>query len=370
MTKFKISIALLFIFSISISSIDAQRRKFVNEFLNIGVGAKSLAMFGAVSATTNDISAGYWNPAGLLKINAPFQVSATHSEWFAGIAQYDYLAFGKKMGKDKNAFGSISLIRMGVDNIPNTFNLVSPDGRIDYDRVTEFSAADYALIISYARKAFGNISVGGSTKIIHRQIGKFGSAWGFGFDFGTQMKFKNLSVGIMGRDITSTLTTWSFNFSDEEKKILAATGNDIPISSIEYALPRIIAGLAYEGKLGKEQKKFSYIVELDVNLSTDGRRNGAIKSDYIDISPAMGFELGYMEKIYLRVGVGNLQRVLNDISGDQAPFEFQPNVGLGIKLGRLHLDYTLSNVGEVSSSLYSHIFSLSLDLIKSNKVTE
>jgi len=78
----------------------------------------------------------------------------------------------------------------------------------------------------------------------------------------------------------------------------------------------------------------------------------------------MGLELGYLNKIFLRAGIGNLQRVLNDITGNQGAFEVQPNVGLGVKLGRLHLDYALSNVGEVSSSLYSHIFSLSLDLVK------
>lgn len=370
MINFKSFILLFVSLIIGISSAEAQDRKFVNEFLNIGVGAKSLSMFGAVTAKTDDISAAYWNPAGLLNIEAPFQVSAMHSEWFAGIAQYDYLAFGKKLGKDKNSFGSVSLIRMGVDNIPNTFNLVSQGGKIvDYDQITQFSAADYALIISYAKKAFGNISVGGSTKIIYRQIGQFGSAWGFGFDFGTQMKFKNISVGIMGRDITSTFMAWSFNFTDKEKDILLATGNEIPKSSIEYALPKIIAGVAYEGFLGKS-KNISYLLELDANLSTDGRRAGLISSNYLDITPAMGFELGYKKKVYLRAGMGNLQRVLVDITGKQAPFEFQPNVGVGLKLGRLHLDYALSNVGELSSSLYSHIFSLSLDLIKNKKQEE
>jgi len=355
---------------IGISSSEAQDRKFVNEFLNIGVGAKSLSMFGAVSAKTNDISAAYWNPAGLLNIEAPFQVSAMHSEWFAGIAQYDYLAFGKKLGKEKKSFGSISLIRMGVDNIPNTFNLVSQGGNvIDYDQITQFSAADYALIISFAKKAFGNISIGGSTKIIYREIGQFGSAWGFGFDLGTQMKFNKFSVGIMGKDITSTFVAWSFNFTDEEKDILLATGNEIPKSSIEYALPKIIAGIAYEGTLGKSNN-ISYLFELDANISSDGRRSSLLSSEYLDISPAFGMELGYNQKVYLRAGMGNLQRVLVDITGKETSFEFQPNIGVGLKLGRLHLDYALSNVGEVSSSLYSHIFSLSLDLIKTKKVQE
>ena len=363
MNKLK-SIIFIFVLFFSLNNINAQGRKFVNEFLNIGVGAKSLAMFGAVSAQTNDITSGYWNPAGLLKIDAPFQVSAMHAEWFAGIAQYDYLAFGKKLGKDGNSFGGVSFIRMGIDNIPNTLSLIGPDGSVDYDQVSSFSAADYALIISYAKKAFGGISVGGNTKIIYRQIGKFATAWGFGFDFGAQWKFNNLSVGLMGRDITTTFTAWSFNFTDEEKDVFLQTGNDIPLSSIEYALPKIIAGIAYEGTLGGEKKDFSYLVEFDANLTTDGRKQSIFNSDFIEIAPAFGFELGYKQKVFLRGGFGNLQKVINPANTSQKSFEIQPNIGVGLKLNRLHIDYALSNVGNLSSVLYSHIFSLSLDLAK------
>jgi len=361
MNKLK-SIIFIFLLFFLINNANAQKRKFVNEFLNIGVGAKSLAMFGAVSAQTDDIGSGYWNPAGLLKIDAPFQVSAMHAEWFAGIAQYDYLAFGKKLGKDRNSFGGVSFIRMGIDNIPNTLSLIGPDGSVNYDNITSFSAADYALIISYAKKAFGGISIGGNTKIIYRQIGKFASAWGFGFDFGAQWKFNHLSIGLMGRDITSTFTAWSFNFTDEEKDVFLETGNDIPLSSVEYALPKIITGIAYEGSFGGTQKDFSYLVEFDANLTTDGRKQSVFNSDFIEIAPAFGFELGYKQKVFLRGGFGNLQRVVNPANASQRSFEIQPNIGIGLKLNRLHIDYALSNVGNLSSILYSHIFSLTLDL--------
>ena len=343
----------------------AQSRKFVNEFLNIGVGARSLSMFGATNAIADDITAAYWNPAGLNNIEVPFQVSAMHAEWFAGIAQYDYIGFGKKLGKDQNSFGSLSIIRMGVDNIPNTLNLIGPDGRVNNDDISEFSAADYAFIVSYARTAFGGMKIGGNTKVIYRQIGKFANAWGFGFDLGAQFNFNNIQVGVTARDITSTVTAWSFNFTDEEKEVFVNTGNDIPVSSVEYALPKIIGGIAFEGGFGVDKKTFTYVAELDVNLSTDGRRQSLTTSDFIDISPAFGIELGFKEKVFVRAGVGNLQRVLNDVYGDQAPFEVQPNIGVGLKLGRLHIDYALSNAGNVSSSLYSHIFSLALDLTKS-----
>ncbi|MGE5356072.1 MAG: PorV/PorQ family protein [Deltaproteobacteria bacterium] len=340
----------------------SQGRKFVNEFLNIGVGAQNLSMFGARAATTNDITAAYWNPSGLLNIEAPFQVSAMHAEWFAGIAQYDYLGFGKKLGKDQKAFGGISVIRMGVDNIPNTINLIGSDGRVNYDEVSQFSAADYAFILSYARKFGENTRLGGNTKIIYRQIGKFANAWGFGFDLGTQIKFNNFSIGIVGKDITSTFTSWAFNFTEEEKAVFASTGNEIPKSSVEFGLPKIIAGLAYEGGLGKDKKSLTYLVEFDLNFSTDGRRHSLVTSDFIDISPALGLQFGFRDKVFFRAGFGNLQRVLNEIDGDVAPFEIQPNIGLGLKLGRLSIDYALANAGEVSSVLYSHIFSVALNL--------
>ena len=42
----------------------AQSRIYVNEYLNIGVGARGLAMGGAQAASSTDAYSGYWNPAG------------------------------------------------------------------------------------------------------------------------------------------------------------------------------------------------------------------------------------------------------------------------------------------------------------------
>ena len=60
--------------------------KYSNEFMTIGVGARSHGLSNAMVAHVNDVSAGYWNPAGLTQIEAPFQISAMHAEWFCGIA--------------------------------------------------------------------------------------------------------------------------------------------------------------------------------------------------------------------------------------------------------------------------------------------
>src|ERR1700746_3043414 len=80
-----------------ISGVQAQAPKYSNEFLNIGVGARALGMSNSYITSVNDVTAGYWNPAGLLGIGNQHQVALMHSEYFAGIAKYDYGAFATKL---------------------------------------------------------------------------------------------------------------------------------------------------------------------------------------------------------------------------------------------------------------------------------
>ncbi|MCZ2338130.1 MAG: hypothetical protein LC127_08000 [Chitinophagales bacterium] len=62
--------------------------------------------------------------------------------------KYDYGGIAVKFN-EKSA-GAFTFIRSGVDDIPNTLELVDANGNVDYDRVKSFSA-DYAfkLICSY-----------------------------------------------------------------------------------------------------------------------------------------------------------------------------------------------------------------------------
>ena len=156
-------------------------RKYSNDFLNIGVDAAALGVSNAVTASSGDVNSGYWNPAGLtyLKDN---QVAAMHASYFANIAQYDYLAYAAPID-DSSAWG-ITAVRFGVDNILNTTQLIDNQGRIDYNRVSLFSVADYAFAFSYARKAtMSDFRYGVNAKVIRRIIGNFANSWGFWFRF-------------------------------------------------------------------------------------------------------------------------------------------------------------------------------------------
>lgn len=350
--------------------------KYVNEFLNIGVGARALGMSLAQVASVNDVTSGYWNPAGLTGIGSDLQIAAMHSEYFAGIAKYDYAAIGKSL--DSVSAASISFIRFGVDDIPNTTELIDAGGNINYDRITTFSAADYAFVFSYGRKGLPrnrkvrNSSVqlnnpnglaerfrwGVNLKVIHRQVGDFAGSWGFGLDAGLQLDLGKWKLGAMAKDVTSTFNAWSFSLDDKTKQVFEQTGNELPQNGLEIALPQLILGGGREFNI----KKVSILAEANAIFTTDGKRNTLVSSNPVSMDPNLGVEVGYNKVIYLRLGCGNAQRV-KDFDGSNA-WTVQPNLGLGLHIKNLHLDYALSDIGNVSDVLYSNVFSLRYDIFK------
>jgi hypothetical protein len=332
--------------------------KYSNEFLAIGVGARALGMSNAHVASVNDVTAGYWNPAGLLGIKSDLQVAAMHAEYFAGIAKYDYASIGKKL--DSLSAASFSVIRFGVDDIPNTTELIDADGNINYDRITSFSAADYAFIFSYARKLkVPGLNLGGSAKIIYRKVGDFANSWGFGLDAGLTYERDKWKFAASLRDVTSTFNAWTFTLDDRTREVFVLTGNEIPENSLEITLPRLIGAVAREFQFGE---KFKLLAEIDIDITTDGKRNVLIRSNPLSFDPHMGFELGYQNIVFLRTGIGNIQRINSEI--DKEEFTFQPNFGIGLKIREVYLDYALTDIGDQSAALYSNIFSLKFNLFK------
>src|SRR5687768_11926656 len=114
MTKRTLS-AVFFLYSFACFG---QAPKYSNEFLAIGVSARSLAMAGANVSVADDVTSGYWNPSGLLGIKSNLQVALMHSSYFGGIAAYDYAAIAAPI--DATSTAAFSVIRLGVDDIPDT----------------------------------------------------------------------------------------------------------------------------------------------------------------------------------------------------------------------------------------------------------
>ena len=357
---------LLFFYSFSST---AQFRKYSNEFLNIGAGARGLAMGGAQVASVADGTAGYWNPAGLVAVKDRPEYNLMHAEYFAGIGKFDYASVAVPIHDNKRVLGA-SLLRFAVDDIPNTLFLVQPDGSLNYNNIQSFSSADYALLLSYAQilkeTSSWKLSWGMNAKIIYRKVGTFANAWGFGLDGGLQMKGKNWSLGLRARDVTSTFNAWSFHFTDREKEVLYLTNNDIPVRSTEVTAPRLVLGGEYQFNISKS---FKLMTEANLDFTFDGKRNTVISSDPVSIDPHIGLEASIKNVFFIRAGVTNFQQALSD--GDtlnqKKVWIYQPSLGAGFKIKNVQLDYAYSNLANQSNPLYSHIFSLKFILVSNKK---
>jgi hypothetical protein len=89
-----------------------------------------------------------------------------------------------------------------------------------------------------------------------------------------------------------------------------------------------------------------------------------LSADPFSLDPHMGIEAGYKNTIYLRGGVGNVQRTTNIDS--TTSMTLQPNLGVGLKIKSISIDYALTNLGSLSSSLYSNVFSVRIAI--NNKI--
>jgi hypothetical protein len=326
--------------------------KYSNEFLSIGVGGRALGMSRTQVALANDVTAGYWNPAGILDIKSKYEFSLMHSEYFAGIAKYDYAAFATPI--DSMSHIAISAIRFGVDDIPDTRFLYDANGAINYDNINFFSAADYAFLLSYARRFnfIKGLKAGASFKIIHRNVGSFANAWGFGMDAGVQLERNSWRFGLMARDITSTFNAWSHN-TTLVYDTYVKTGNEIPENSIEVTLPKLIAGVAKSFTI---KKKIGVLASADLDFTFDGMRNVLIRSSPVSIDPHAGIEVDYEKLVFLRMGAGNVQRIKDFDSSYRTTV--QPDFGVGFRINKFVIDYALTDIGDRAEALYSHVFSV------------
>lgn len=332
--------------------------KYSNEFLAIGVGARALGMGSAYTSVVNDVTSGYWNPAGILGVKGDLQVGVMHSEYFAGIAKYDYIGIAKPI--DSMSTIGFTFIRFGIDNIPNTIDLIDPSGNIDYDRITSFSTADHAFLVTYARKmSVPGLSIGGNAKVIYRRVGQFGQAWGFGLDAGAQYQRDQWRFSAVARDVTSTFNAWSYTLDQRTIDVFQQTNNEIPENSVEVTLPRMMLGAAREFEVND---KFRIIAAVDLENTFDGRRNTLIQSNRWSADPRVGLELGYAGVVYVRSGLSYFQYV-TDLT-DTRQLTLQPNIGLGLRIKSVSLDYALTDIGDNSVALYSNVFSLKFDLFK------
>ena len=347
----KIGLLSFVIALLSLTQLSAQN-KYSNAFLEIGVDARAMAMGNNVVGHVNGAYAGYWNPAGITRMEGRLDFGLMHAEYFAGIANYDYLGAAYRL--DEQSSVGLSIIRFGVDNILNTTRLIDENGNVDYDRITKFSAADYGFLFSYSRQpeSIEDLSWGANFKIVYRQIGDFADAYGFGLDAGVQYHPGNWRLGATLKDVTTTVNAWTFNTEDFED-VFEQTGNELPQNGVELTIPRLMFGGGHFFELGE---KFTLLAEADMNFTFDGQRNSLISSSALSGDVGAGVDVGFQDLIFLRGGIHRFQKV-QDFDGSES-MSVQPTVGIGIHFKMVTIDYALTNIGSGLTDLYSNVFSV------------
>ncbi len=303
-------ILLVVLLCLSSQSIFAQN-KYAGEFLSIGVGGRPLGMGGAYVALVNDVTAGYWNPASLSRINYP-QFSLMHDERFGNLINYDYGSVGIPFGK--NASLGFSVIRMGIDDIADTRNalidlngngILDPGERLDEDKISYFNSSDYAFYFTYSKKASDKFSYGANLKVLRRNIAE-SSAWGLGFDVGVNYNpFGRFFLGANLQDLTTTYLSWS-------------TGKK------ETITPTAKIGTAYSiDALG------GFITPaVDFDVRFEGRKESANANlGNVSFDMHAGLEYSFKNLISVRTGYNDLGNL---------------TLGAGVKLPKINIDYSFA----------------------------
>jgi Type IX secretion system membrane protein PorP/SprF len=293
--------------------------KYAGEFMAIGVGARALGMGSAQVAVVNDVTSGYWNPAGLAKMDYP-QVALMHDEQFAGIVNYNYGAVAIPYGKDMS-FG-ISVIRLSVDGIKDTRNagfdrdtgepidytnpdwkILHPNWGVDESKIKEFSNTDWAFYGTFSKRQTDNFSWGANIKVISRSLAEF-SALGIGFDVGAMYEpIENLYLGANLMDITTTLVAWDGG-------------------SNELISPTAKLGVAY----GFDFLGGQFLPAMDIDMRFENRQFAStFNVGPVSFDVRAGLEYSYKNLFMVRAGYTDVK---------------QFTAGAGVKLPKLSIDYS------------------------------
>ena len=148
-------------------------------FLRVGIGARARGMGGAFTATANDVTSSYWNPAGLTQVTG-MCLGGAYENRFGGLSGSQYLA------------GTFSLPFTG-------FGLLWVNSDV------------YSVYIASAAISVESLSLGINAKLYNSSLSGQ-SAQGFGFDLGglyrTTIAGLELSIGMISADIGWSKIRW------------------------------------------------------------------------------------------------------------------------------------------------------------------
>ena len=301
MKKHVVVFAVLLI-GLSISSLTAQEKEepfqFVTNvagvgtsaatFLEIGVGARAVAMGGSYVAVANDASALYWNPAGIAWING-VQSEMMHTEWLGGTS-FDYVGLAIPVPLLQSSFGvSFTSLDYG-ESLVRTVD--RPEGTGE-----RYGAHDFAIGLTYAVALTDRFSFGISGKYISQKIwSESGSTMAMDLGVFYSTMFEGLRLGAAISNFGGEISLGGRHLTTiHDPDVRVANFDRVPVDYKvgSYPLPLIFrVGLSYYKKIGSFG---DILVAMDVLHPSNTTE-----------SINLGMEYGFGNMFYFRAGYQNL----------------------------------------------------------------
>ena len=290
------------------------------QFLKIGVGGRATAMGDAFVAVANDVSALFWNPAGLTQFEDN-QIIFSHNEWVVDI-NHDFVGAVYHLD-DANTFG-VSLTALSMDEMKVTTEY-APFGTGEY-----FGFSDIGFAVSYSRKMTDQFSFGGTIRYIEETLDQL-KMRGVMIDLGTYYW-----TGLGSTRFAVTVTNFGNDLAPDGEVILV--GNRKKSDWQSFSPPTMFRiGFAFEPYEDEEHK---LTTSIQLNHPNDNSENLSIGAEYV-----------WNKMFFARGGY--------KINVDEQNYSFGAGVNVPISIANISVDYAFANFSRLGSA---HRFSIILGL--------
>ena len=288
------------------------------QFLKIAPDARSAGMSESYLAVVNDVSALYWNPAGITRLDtSKFNFAVDYTDYAAGTK----MNFGGITYRiDDNTLVGVSMQYFDAGEMDVTTEFL-PFG---YGQT--FRATDLGLGVSFAKELTDQFGFGVTARYVREDLASVHNQ-NLVFDFGFQY-----DIGIQNTRFAVAITNFGFNTNPGGDIVVVSLNDTVSVSEFkEIAVPTIFRlGFAWDA-IKNDKNVLTASMQLD--HPTDNNE-----------TYSAGIEYGWKHLFYARTGY--------TFASDDTAF---PSFGFGLNLnrhyGRLQLDYGfnyLSTLGMIN----------------------
>jgi hypothetical protein len=290
-------------------------------FLKIGVGARAEGMAQAFVGVADDVSALYWNPGGLGRMEGG-AVSFSHLEWPAEIS-YDYLGVVQRLGKRLSV--GLAYAQLKTDEMAVTTE-THPQGN-----GRTFYFIDQSVQATGCLRMTDQFSVGLSLKYVREDLDDVSMA-GFLGDIGTYYRtgWRDLSVAV-------SLSNFGGQFRPEGSHVPPGSADGRAVEYDEASPPTLFRIGSAVTVLERDDHRL--LCSGQINHPVDNAEN------YL-----LGLEYGWMERFFARGGwkfnAGEESWTLG------AGLDFKLN-GLGVVLDLSYSDFGILSESKRTSAEFN-----------------